>query len=68
MLLSGYLDQLLLKEGEVQVGPGLEMQITGDCDSPWSVCPHPHGVPPDAIYDGGGTLSNRFVLRDPVRQ
>jgi hypothetical protein len=38
------------------------MQITGDCDSPWFVCPHPHGMLSDTTYSGGLTLSTRFVL------
>lgn len=63
MLLSDSPDPLLLKKGKCRQAPGgLEMQITGDCDSSWPVCPHPRGMLSDATYDSELTLTTRFVL------
>ena len=38
------------------------------CGCSWPVCPHSDGMLSDTTYDGGLTLSTRFVLPDPVRQ
>jgi hypothetical protein len=69
ILLQDCLEQLLLKKGKRrQALGGLVMQITGECDSPWFVCPHPDGMLSDATNNRGLALSTRFVLPDLVRR